>query len=445
MMASATSPSVEQQQCGDLARENFVVDQMFAPPDSTSFAAAAAASSTSQLASGGVTLTTSAQHTNDTSSCRQQQQQYRGDSTTTTRMDAPPPYHHPRAPKIEATTVSLNNGTLVDSALLSAMRDPKERLALLRCEQTMIGFIKQSDVQEIDIGGSYNAIIKGLLSGPPTRTDVVGRQTSFQRCWLHRLADRFGILRESMSPEWIRCKKTHQSAMPRQLLCDLGPSDYSLMDQDQQQQQTTTRAMSHLSINNSNTTTRSNGGSNAAKGTKAVLLKRPNKMKIMKRQASSNTSGDSLQGDSNGVSNASKKGSLTDKEKAYAEARARIFNEANDNAATVATTTTTTQDNNTEAATVAPPAPLEEDATSRPAPAAATMGGISKVTWRNRQQEENDPDFRRGVVYSAQQQQQYYAAQQQQQQQYYYDYDPAYAAAQQQQSSSLGEKEGGQG
>mmetsp|Transcript_25564 Transcript_25564/g.37766 ORF Transcript_25564/g.37766 Transcript_25564/m.37766 type:complete len:420 (-) Transcript_25564:51-1310(-) len=297
--------------------------------------------------------------------------------------------------RIEATSVTLKNGTSVDSALLSAMRDDRERVALLRCENTMIEFIKAEDVQEIDVGGAYNSAIVGL----PSQNPKPGRQTSFQRCWLHRLADRFGIVRESISPEWIKLKKTPESAIPSQLLINLGPSDYCLPDDNDIQ--ATLNSPAHV-----NNTTGTNN-----------KVKR-NKMKIMRRSASS-CSNNSDNGSTKPSRATNKKGTLTDKEKAYAAARARIFNseDAAENEVI------------TPSQVVIPPAPSpvsipvpppEEEAR----PAAATMGGISKVTWRNRQQEENDPDFQRGVVYAATQQQQqptyggYYS---QQQQQYYYD------------------------
>lgn len=296
--------------------------------------------------------------------------------------------------RIEATSVTLKNGTSVDSALLSAMRDDRERVALLRCENTMIEFIKAENVQEIDVGGAYNSAIVGL----PSQNPKPGRQTSFQRCWLHRLADRFGIVRESISPEWIKLKKTPESAIPSQLLINLGPSDYCLPDDNSIQ----------ATLNNSALGNSTTGANNKVKR---------NKMKIMRRSASSG-SNNSENGSGKPSRTTSKKGTLTDKEKAYAAARARIFNseDAVENEVI------------TSSQVVTPPAPapvpLSEEESR---PAAATMGGISKVTWRNRQQEENDPDFQRGVVYAATQQQQasyggYYPQQQQvQQQQYYYD------------------------
>lgn len=296
-------------------------------------------------------------------------------------------------PRIEATMVNLKNGISVDSALLSAMRDTRERFALLKCEQSMIDFIK-SNAQEIDVGGAYNSVIVGLPSVPQTRADSPGRQTSFQRCWLHRLSDRFGIVRESISPEWIRCKKTPESAIPDNLLIDLQPSDYSLEKQ-------ATNAMSQLSINGNGT------------GNKTVMKR--NKMKIMKRNPSN--ASDASRQDGSKTSNSTKKGAVTftEKEKAYADARARIFKddppEDEDTPSSAPASLTPSQVVKTEQ--------ISDDQDGEGNGGASSTGAVSKATWRNRQQEENDPDFQRGVAYSAHQhyQQQYgYYAQQYHQQ-----------------------------
>eukprot|EP00545_Synedropsis_sp_CCMP1620_P005274 CAMPEP_0119013550 /NCGR_PEP_ID=MMETSP1176-20130426/8509_1 /TAXON_ID=265551 /ORGANISM="Synedropsis recta cf, Strain CCMP1620" /LENGTH=444 /DNA_ID=CAMNT_0006966647 /DNA_START=64 /DNA_END=1394 /DNA_ORIENTATION=- len=345
---------------------------------------------------------------------------------------------------VKATTpTNKGSNSTVDSALLSAMRDPRERVALLKCEQAMMDFCKQSDVSEIDVGGSYNSIIIGLNTNSSRQTDGAGRQTSFQRCWLHRLADRFEITRESISPEWIRCKKTPRSAIPSQLLIDLQPSEYNMGDEEASR---LTGVMNNLALN---------GGTNGTS-----KKKRPQKMKIMKRSSSSSLASNKDGGKPSRSTNQG--GSLDDREKAYAEARARIFN---DDAAVVdsASSSALVQDTtisdgagkasppNGEAVTqqvLSPQTTEEQRYSSWQVPSAAastsnTTAGMSssasnnaassgvsssKVTWRNRQQEENDPDFRRGVgvVYSQQQQQQY------QQQQAFVGYHPQQAQQQQQ-------------
>lgn len=69
-------------------------------------------------------------------------------------------------PVTAATTTSapLNSipqeEDVVDSALLSALRDPRERLALLKLEQVLIDFQeKQPNDPYIDVGGPYNTLV----------------------------------------------------------------------------------------------------------------------------------------------------------------------------------------------------------------------------------------------------------------------------------------------
>lgn len=322
----------------------------------------------------------------------------------------------------------------IDSALRSALSDPRERLALLRCEQQFVLFLQDSSVVEITVGGAFNSIVVGLTNSPSAPADAgVGsyssnghassRSTSFQRCWLHRLADRFGIVRETVNAEWINCKKTPASAVPTVLLSQLGTDSYHHSNSNEFEP-TVTRSLSQLSLS-SPATVGSKGMATASN--KAAVPKRSNKMKIMKRDSSSSLGASST---GRNRSNASfgatlsdsdksqpKRGTLPEKERAYAEARARIFNEGAA-AASEATNgdvlepsmvptgsnlaktpsfhslspslSNTDQDNFDQ----------NDPYNQRPRPAAATIGGISKVTWRNRQQEENDPDFQRGIMYN---------------------------------------------
>jgi hypothetical protein len=101
---------------------------------------------------------------------------------------------------------------------------------------------------------------------------------------------------------------------------------------------------------------------------------------------------------------------LSDKEKAYAEARARIFNDStegqqqqlisNDDHAYLSHSNSTNTLLEEEQNTVVPCSPTillqEEISSSSNSNIAATNNSkISKVTWRNRKQEECDPDFQR--------------------------------------------------
>ena len=318
----------------------------------------------------------------------------------------------------------------IDSALRSALSDPRERLALLRCEQQFVLFMHASNVAEITVGGAYNSVVVGLANVPAINSDAGlgtynnngSRSTSFQRCWLHRLADRFGIVRETVNSEWIRCKKTPDSAIPTLLLSQLGPDSY--YSNSNESDQTATRSMSQLSLGASPAV-----GSKGAfsTNTKAGVPRRSNKMKIMKRDSSSSLGASSIDGKrGNGSSRAAlsdsdkshlKRGTLPEKEKAYAEARARIFNEG------AAAASAATNEHSLEPSMMACVGDLPKSSSyhslpstsstadqenfdqnepphQRPRPAAAAIGGISKVTWRNRQQEVNDPDFQRGVMYN---------------------------------------------
>uniref|UniRef100_A0A7S2N3F4 SUZ domain-containing protein n=1 Tax=Helicotheca tamesis TaxID=374047 RepID=A0A7S2N3F4_9STRA len=288
-----------------------------------------------------------------------------------------------------------NNGTnasddIIDSALLSALSDQRERKGLLRLEQTLVDFMKERNAGYIEVGGPNNSIVINGQSGGarnvgdapqdgvlPQQMQIVGdgqqynaggsgrggRQTSFQRLCLHRLADRFNIVREPAStplqgsdgegfnngginnsgggnvsypPGLIRLVKVKNSRIPSKLLIDLDLSAYSnpngnrgagggrgLVNPD--------------SIGNSDEQIR--GGvpeslPSSSQGETTKSVKKPKKMMIMKRSSSGHGSSGSLRSNGDdyrkGGRNKGKglKGkNLSDKEKAYEEARARIFNE----------------------------------------------------------------------------------------------------------------------
>ena len=119
----------------------------------------------------------------------------------------------------------------IDSALLSALRDPRERLGLLKLEKAGIDFMNTSDGY-IEVGGPYNSVVisptKGIVTGVGANPDRP-HSTSFQRCILHRLADRFSIVRESgtLVDGYIRLVKLTDSRIPKKLLLHLEPSEYN--------------------------------------------------------------------------------------------------------------------------------------------------------------------------------------------------------------------------
>jgi hypothetical protein len=288
---------------------------------------------------------------------------------------------------VESSTESCENGiSTIDSALLCAMRDARERHGLLRLEQVMIDFIKEETSGYIEVGGANNSVVYSpsgtIISGKSTSLDGGGRQTSFQRCCLHRLADRFGIVRETNEQGMIRLVKVKESAIPSQLLIDLRPSDYEEQQSDSVRGLTT--KLSDTSIGN----------------------KPMQKMKIMKRNSSSLGSSSSLKSEKGASSkNNNKSKKWSDKEKAYAEARARIFAESaasgepvvasdagrvNGDAKFPAATPERTSSSRSlptivaETTATLPSADTDDDRITR-----------NKATYRNRQEEENDPDFQR--------------------------------------------------
>jgi len=325
------------------------------------------------------------------------------------------------------------SSSAIDSALLAAVRDPRERVALLRLEQVMVDFCK-SDAGWLEVGGPYNSVICSpvqTVQRPPAHQ---GRQTSFQRCILHRLADRFGIVREngSLMEASIRLIKVPDSRIPEQLLQDLDLTKFSAVDGDETNGNNKTSPITKTSSNSSLTDAN----------------KPPRKMKIMKR--ASERSGQS----NNAKSSASRKSatSLSDKERAYAEARARIFKTdeslstpaaedtssacqessagfpsatSSPSLSTLASSSATSpvsdgqqqsgntsddrpKDDNNESANVTSSLPASvpdayspqssfatDLATATNNLAAATLKG-SKAVYRNRAEEAADPDFRRG-------------------------------------------------
>jgi hypothetical protein len=267
---------------------------------------------------------------------------------------------------VENTTLPSRDGIStdeVDSALLCAMKDQRERVALLRLEQTMLDFMKE-EVRYIEVGGPNNSVVISPNDSTGKPQLPTGRPTSFQRCCLHRLADRFGIVRETTPDGMIRLVKVKDSQIPKKLLIDLEPSEYE--DDNDTEVRALTSILSDSSI----------------KGGKQ-------KMKIMKRSSSSLGSSNSLKNSVEKGNSARDRKKLSDKEKAYAEARARIFNESGANTADA--------DLKPNQVMTTSPLPTPPESTSdSPSPLEQQTDSVSsKVTWRNRREEENDPDFQR--------------------------------------------------
>ncbi|KAL7497014.1 hypothetical protein ACHAWT_005135 [Skeletonema menzelii] len=424
----------------------------------------------------------------------------------------------------------------VDSALLTALCDAKERKALVRLESILVDFMKDTSLTSIDVGGAFNSIVVGLRqqqqsSENETSTSTAGvvvtneedattfvpsqsqglqdllnqyqrgiRQTSFQRLILHRLADRFNIVREqinNVNPNPAPTTNNERNTSDRGLV-DVGASssnnyiNNSWSPQQQQQQQQNSYPLGlirlikkeescipdHLLINldlsllvnyknprarnfapNNNSSSSNNNNAdegmrtlsdnmNAASLDNATGVssmpgpKKPNKkMVIMKRNSSSNTSG-SGEGSGNGKREGrSRRKKLEDREKAYEEARARIFGkeekkeaegisdekgecaavqesplnschssfsaEENNEVPPTGSESAEVSDGMVPSQLISGTTPKSRSASPSPEPpgSAETEGepkqgqSKTKAVYRNRQQEENDPDFRRRSAY----------------------------------------------
>jgi hypothetical protein len=268
--------------------------------------------------------------------------------------------------------------SIIDSALLAALRDPRERLGLLKLEQTLVDFMeRQPQDTYLDVGGAFNSVIispsLGVIGG--SNNQQAGKSaTTFQRCILHRLADRFQITRDSNADGTIRLFKLGESKVPSRLLLNVDSSEYSLQQSLEKQ----------LTIEDNPTFHQPPQKKNQGKKNR--------KMKIMKRSDSSPAH--SLQNKNTSASQ--KKKNFSEKEKAYAEARARIFQREQLSATSaVFPLHNSVSDPSLYTAPLAVPSTTfstEEEL----APTGTDSTKPSKATFRDRRQEEADPDFQRG-------------------------------------------------
>ena len=330
----------------------------------------------------------------------------------------------------------------IDSALLSAMRDNRERMNLLKLERTLIDFLQRDNTA----AATYTTGIASNAYNVSSMEMNCQRFTSFHRLVLHRLADRFGILREVLPNQVIKLIRTELSSIPSKLLIDLDPSEYmDVSATPNSNTATTTSSHSHVNTGscshkggvdnvslsnvdenlvNSLGNLKIMSGNGATSGTK--------KMKIMKRgkgisDCSSNCHSQGNSGNSSDGKRSSqtKCKNLSDKEKAYEEARARIFGKEKDPSIREDGITVSEGGNrsvpvsncssalSSEAPSPKSSSPIPDQ--QQPAmqytndsPSSTSKNGIrtlvntisnpSKVTWRNRKEEEADPDFRRRIA-----------------------------------------------
>lgn len=318
------------------------------------------------------------------------------------------------------TTTAREPFSSIDSALQSGMRDPRERVALLRLEQALLDFMTGDPcIGWIEVGGPSNSLVLFPNKNSPPAPAGPLYQSSFHRLLVHRLSDRFGIIRERglILDNALRLIKVPESKVPETLLRDLDPSEY-----------TATPDHNNIILNPSGTPSLILDDNNNTNKPSPTLLRsessgagggvKPRKLKIMKRQSSQPMKS------STGVSPGGKRESrrmasssdLESREKAYAEARARIFSDgSNDEAKStssqnpdaedslgnsghglvqaVASRLSLSESSATSATPATPQSHQQQQAITDPA-----TPDQPKAVYRNRAEEAADPDFQRGAA-----------------------------------------------
>ena len=263
------------------------------------------------------------------------------------------------------TSSSSESVDVIDSALLAALRDPRERLGLLKLEQSLIDFLdKQPQDNYIDIGGPYNSTVVsptlGYIGQQPQQLQTTAQaqsdgtnagrpQTTFQRCILHRICDRFNMTRENsyMTDIYgcylIRVCKGPDSKKPPRRLLNVKESEYQIPRPNPENtsgngassnpSQQLTSNFQQLNISSVASTAPSAGSSTTSNFPNTKANSKVRKMKIMKRSSSSVSNSSSGSNNSKAKNNASVKtgSTLSEKERKYAEARARIFEQEEEN------------------------------------------------------------------------------------------------------------------
>jgi SUZ domain len=321
------------------------------------------------------------------------------------------------------TNSNVDSASTVDSALLSALLndDMEECWALLRLEQILIEFVQNTTTGWMEVGGPYNSVIlyasSSTSSENPTATEAndsrnyrspsaetsnqvdsnnthemsnprisqpppppqyhYQQQTTFQRCVLHRLADRFNIIREPGRSSCHTSNMLRLIKMPNTCIPKMSLAEYY-----------------HKCIVPSQSNEKVGEGiGDPTEGLLASMslsegdpegLDPPTQqpLKIMKRASSHSSAGKPMdQGVKKSASSTASTldSNYEDKERAYAEARARIFQ---DNERTMMTADA---ENNVS----------NNDPDQRWTMEESAVDPQSKAVYRNRYQEVADPDFQR--------------------------------------------------
>jgi hypothetical protein len=244
----------------------------------------------------------------------------------------------------------------LDSCLIAALQDSRERIGVLNAEQALIAFCSRHSEAFLEMGGSYNSI---CLYASATSTLLPEQQqqqpSSFQRCWLHRLCDRFGYThREHGTVLAVRIYQTENAKVPATLIRNMVDAVHTEAEE-------------------------------------AIPVVKT-RVKIMKRTQQQQNANNNDSKTQQQLQQQQQLLSVSDKERAYEEARARIFGSP--------TTLDPTDESTTlesipyESTTPSPTQP----AMTIPAAAAASSTSADKAVYRNRMAEAADPDFQRGVL-----------------------------------------------
>lgn len=259
----------------------------------------------------------------------------------------------------------------VDSALLTAMETPRDRMQLLQLEKNMFQFVKSSE-REMEMPPMHN---------------------SFWQLLCFRLGERFRLAHrasDSMSEtgqRGITFLKTSDTSMPRRFL-------YEVEVREREVESFVGRSGNDFAASSQE---RDGGQAQGAGGQKKVML--------MQRSAPKpNARGpERAAKDGNGLTSAG------DREKAYAEARARIFGEeASSPSGSSTPPTPADSDSPTHAPTQRPAEPSSSGAgaSARPSQKKVQVQDPSKWTGkksitREHDQGRYDPDFQRNVPSSS--------------------------------------------
>lgn len=166
----------------------------------------------------------------------------------------------------------------LDSAVLEALRNPRERMNVLNAENSILNFVRSGE---------------SIMEIPPI-------SNSFRRLIIYRVAQRFRLTHGTSGDGGILLYRTSESHVPQQLLIDMKITNNSAQSQESSQQQGSSIAQAGPDMSSM---TSGDG--------------KPKKLLVMRREGGTNKSEKKEE--------RRQQPSVDEREKAYAEARARIF------------------------------------------------------------------------------------------------------------------------